>query len=163
MARRSPSPLGLQFLRLLFIVGPIVVFCVLWIIFFVRIWRAGDGPAPNLSATGLYVTSVVGGVLGTFFSVSLGIQRKDPHADVRKLRPGRTLLGLEPGTSNIGTHIATLAVWVYAGVSSFALLTVLVHEVQSPKPVKAMASAFASLVFAMFAAALAPGQDRSSA
>jgi len=151
-------PKGAAVLRLAMIVGPIGTYAVLWTIFFWKIWHAGNGPAPKLSTTAIYASSVIGGVLGTFFAATFGIQRENAQIDARKFRAGVTLLGYDPGIANAGTFIASLAVWVYAVVGSWALLTVLVHQVQSPKPLKAMATAFASLVFAMFAAALAPGQ-----
>lgn len=151
-------PQGAASVRLLAVVGPMVVYVVLWTTFFWPIWDAGNGPAPKLSGTAVYVVSLIGGVLGTFFAAVFGIQRKGDN-DVRKFRGGVTLLGYETGHSNVGTVIASLAVWVYALVGSWALLTVLVHEAQSPKPLKAMATAFASLIFAMFATALVPGQN----
>jgi hypothetical protein len=153
--------LGVTFLRLALVVGAIGVYVGLWVWFFVRIWEtSGNGPV-SLSSKAVYATSALGGVLGTFFAVSLGIQRKDAQrqADQRRLHLGPTMLGLDASsTSRVPPAIATLAVWAYALVGAWALLTVLIYSNQSGKAVTAMASAFASLVFGLFAGVLTPTQ-----
>jgi hypothetical protein len=150
---------GVPALKALLLWGAFGTYAGIWIWFFVEIWNASNGSAPHLNAQAIYAVSVLGGTLGTFFSVALGIERKDSRTDVTELRPGATLLQVEPGTKTVGTALATAAVWGYALIGTFALVTVLVHPGESPAQVKALASAFGAVVVALFAAAFAPGQE----
>ena len=138
--------------------GAIGAYGVLWGIAFWKIWDAGNGPAPNISHTILYVIGVIGGILATAFAGALGIERRDPHRDLRTLRFGSTVLGTTPAHKGKATATATLAVWLYAAIGAWGLLTVLVHQVQSPPEVKTAAAAFATAVSGLVAGSLTPGE-----
>jgi len=163
-ARRSlllvAQPQGTVFFNLLAIWGALAVYLVLWITFYVPIWQAGSGgPDQHLSSTAVYVASLLGAVLAGFFGNAVGIQRKDPSANSRSLRPGATLVRADPAAPPGLAAFATAAFWVYAAIGAGSLLTVLLYQVQSPHEVKALASAFAGIVLILFTAALAPGGD----
>ena len=154
-------PQGVPALKATLLAGAVGTYAGLWVWFFIDIWKATNG-APNLSSQAVYAVSVLGGILGTFFGVALGIQRKDGTrgADTNKLQLGRTLLQLdpEPKQRRLDSALATLAVWVYAVMGAFALLTILVHPGETPSSVSTMGAAFGTLVVALFAGAFAPGQ-----
>jgi hypothetical protein len=161
--REAEAPLGASYFDLLAIWGALAVYLVLWITFYVPIWQAGsDGPEQKLSPTAPYVASVLGAVLAGFFGNAVGIQRKDPSADSRRLRPGATLVRANAQSPPTRAAFATAAFWVYGAVGAWSLLTVLLYQVQSPQEVKALASAFAGVVLTLFTAALAPGGGRSN-
>lgn len=153
-----PAPEGVQYFNLLAIWGALAVYLALWITFYVPIWEAGSGgPAQKLSSTAVYVASVLGAVLAGFFGNAVGVQRKDPKADSRELRPGATLVKADAANPPKKAAFGTAAFWVYGLVGGWSLLTVLLYQVQSPHEVKALASAFAGIVVSLFTAALAPG------
>ena len=143
---------------MLLVVGAILTYLALWVIVFWKIWDAGDGPAPNISNTMLYVIGVLGGIMATTFAAALGIERKDPDRDPRALRFGATLAGATPNKRSKASATATLAVWLYALIGVWGLLTVLVHQVQSPSDVKTVAAAFATAVTGLVAGSLTPGE-----
>ena len=156
------QPRGTVAFSVLAIWGALIVYLVLWITFYVPIWQAGsDGPEQHLSSTAVYVASVLGAILGGFFGNAIGIQRKDPKANARALRPGATLVRANPTEPPGMAAFATAAFWVYGAVGAWSLLTVLLYQVQSPHEVKALASAFAAIVVTLFTAALAPGGGRT--
>jgi hypothetical protein len=142
-------PRGVGAIRLLFLVGGLVAFAGLYIYFFVEIWTVDGKKPPAIDKQLVYVASVLGGVLGTFFAVALGIQRKDPDTDHTKLSLGPTLLG----TTGRGTAIATAALWIYFGVGLGAGVTAIFRSVQSPDSIKALASVFGGYGLAVFSAA----------
>jgi hypothetical protein len=148
-------------LRLLLVVGALATYAVLWGIVFWKIWDAGDGPAPDISRTVLYVIGVLGGILATSFAAALGIERRDPNRDPRTLALGATVIGTTPAQKGKATATATLAVWMYAVIGAWAALTVLVHQVQSPSDVKTAAAAFATAVAGLLAGSLTPGETRA--
>lgn len=153
--------MGVWIVRFALLWGAVGTFVALWGWFFWVIWTA-DGAA-ELSAKAVYVASALGGVLGTFFAVALGIQRKDVTKDVRELRVGETLLGTpDTARKGIGEALATFALIAYAAVGVGALATVLFRSEQSPDSVETVATAFGGLVLVLFTAALAPGQERGA-
>jgi FtsH-binding integral membrane protein len=155
------APRGVSYFNLLAIWGALGVFLALWITFYWPIWQAGTGGTQqHLSATAVYVASALGAVLGGFFGTAVGVQRRDPQADVNKLRPGSTIVKANAENPPAAAAFATAAFWVYAVVGGWSLLTVLLFQVQSPPEVKAMASGFAGIILALFTAALSPGQTR---
>jgi len=154
----QPGAAGVPLLRLLIVVGAIATYGVLWGIVFWKIWDAGDGPAPDISRTVLYVIGVLGGILATSFATALGIERRDPNRDPRTLALGSTVIGTTPEHRGKATATATLAVWVYAAIGAWGLLTVLVHQDQSPSDVKTAAAAFATAVTGLVAGSLTPGE-----
>ncbi len=156
------QPRGTVLFSVLAIWGALIVYLVLWITFYVPIWQAGSGgPEQHLSSTAVYVASVIGAILAGFFGNAIGIQRKDPKANARSLRPGATLVRTNPADPPGMAAFATAAFWVYGAVGAFSLLTVLLYQVQSPHEVKALASTFAGIVATLFTAALAPGGGRT--
>ena len=160
---KAEAPLGVSYFNLLAIWGALAVYVILWITFYVPIWQAGSsGPEQKLSSTAVYVASVLGAVLAGFFGNAVGIQRKDPNADSRRLRPGATLVRANPKNPPGRAAFATAAFWIYGAVGAWSLLTVLLYQVQSPHEVKALASAFAGIVVTLFTAALAPGGESSN-
>ena len=149
---------GVGLLRLLLVLGTIATYGVLWVIVFWKVWDAGDGPAPNISSTLLYVIGVIGGILATAFAAALGIERNDPKRDPRKLAFGATVIGATPqAKKSKAITSATLAVWLYAVIGAWAGLTVLVHQVQSPSDVKTAAAAFGTVVVGLVTGSLTPG------
>ena len=146
-----------ELLRLLLVVGTLVTYVVLWSIVFWKVWDAGGGSAPRISHTILYVIGVLGGILAIAFAAALGIERHDPNRDPRGLAIGSTVLGRTPAQEGRATATVTAAVWLYALIGAWGLLTVLVHQVQSPAEVKTAAAAFATAVAALFAGAITPG------
>jgi hypothetical protein len=156
-------PLGASYFNLLAIWGGLALYLVLWITFYIPIWEAGsDGPEQRLSPTAVYGASLIGAVLAGFFGNAVGIQRKDPRADSRRLRPGVTLVRANAASPPPRAAFATAAFWVYGAVGAWSLLTVLLYQRQSPPEVKALAAAFGGIVLALFTAALAPGGEKTS-
>lgn len=153
----EPGDAGVTVLRLLLVVGALATYGILWGIVFWKIWDAGGGTAPTISRTVLYVIGVLGGVLGTSFAAALGIERQDPDRDPRKLAFGSTVIGTTPAHRGKATATATLAIWLYAVIGAWGLLTVLVHQAQSPSGVKTAAAAFATAVTGLVAGSLTPG------
>jgi len=157
------APLGASYFNLLAIWGGLAVYLALWITFYIPIWEAGsDGPRQKLSPTAVYIASLLGAVLAGFFGNAVGIQRKDPSADSRRLRPGVTLVRANAASPPSRAAFATAAFWVYSAVGMWSLLTVLLYQRQSPHEVKALAAAFGGIVLALFTAALAPGGEQAS-
>lgn len=154
------SVAGVGLLRLLLVLGTLVTYGVLWIIVFWKVWDAGNGPAPTISTTLLYVLGIIGGILATAFAAALGIERKDPTRDPRKLAFGSTVVGTTPDQRGKATAAATVAVWLYAIIGAWAGLTVLVHQVQSPADVKAIAAAFGTTVVGLVTGSLTPGNTQ---
>jgi hypothetical protein len=115
-------PRGVGAIRFLFLVGGLAVFAGLYIYFIVKIWQASAGKPPNFDNQLVYVASALGGVLGTFFAVALGVQRQDPQVDHSKLQLGTTLL---QKIGAVGAALATSALWVYAAVGAAAGITVI--------------------------------------
>ncbi len=68
------------------------------------------------------------------------------------------MIGTTPEHRGKATATATLAVWVYAAIGAWGLLTVLVHQDQSPSDVKTAAAAFATAVTGLVAGSLTPGE-----
>jgi hypothetical protein len=142
-------PKGSATLRFLFLVGGLVAFAVLYAYFIYEIWTASDNTTPDLDKQLVYMASALGGVLGTFFAVALGIQRKDPNVDQRDLKLGSTLLG----TTGPSEALATAALWLYAAVGLAAGVTAILKSVESPDAIKALAAVFGGYGFAVFSAA----------
>jgi hypothetical protein len=145
-------------LRLLVLWGTLGAYLALWAWFFWVVWTTDSQPA-DLSPKALYAASSLGGILGSFFAVSLGIQRQDVHIDASELRLGRTLLGTPYGGEGRADAFATAGVYAYAIVGVAALVTVLFRSEQSPESLETMATVFGGLVLTLFASAFAPGQQ----
>jgi hypothetical protein len=151
-------PDGIKLLKFLILWGAVLLFLGLWIWFFWDIWTNDATPVP-LNQKALYVASTIGGILGTFFAVAMGVERKDPEKNASRLAPGPTLLGT-PGSAQNGItdNLATAAVWAYALVGVGAIVTVFIRSAQSPGAVETLASAFGGFLLAIVTAAFAPGQ-----
>ena len=148
----------MKLLRFVILWGAVLLFIALWGWFFYDIWTNDDEPF-DLDATALYVASALGGILGTFFGVSMGIERKDPNKDASRVAPGSTLLGTPtPYDRGVTDSLATAAVWGYALVGLGAIATVLVHSPRTPESVETLATTFGGFLLAIVTAAFAPGQ-----
>jgi hypothetical protein len=151
-------PSGIKLLRLLILWGAVGVFVGLWMWFFGVIWT-DDAEPVELDQSALYVASAIGGLLGTFFGVSMGVERRDPDKDASQLAPGSTLLGTpDPREKGVSDSLTTAAVWAYALVGLVAIVTVFVRSEQAPGAVETLATTFAGFLLAIVAAAFAPGQ-----
>src|SRR5262249_8102211 len=112
-------------------------------------------------AAAIYAGSAIGGTLSGFFAFTLGIR-------VGTTQPGSSST-TQPGTVTSPPQIAlgitiasgsrpevaftlltTLAIWSYAAIGAAAIVTVFFKSGSSPESVKAVASAFVGLVFALF-------------
>jgi hypothetical protein len=157
--RLALVPDGIKLLRFVFLWGAVVLFLGLWVWFFVDIWTKDDEPV-DLDQKALYLAAGLGGILGTFFGVSMGVERKDPDKDARKVAPGSTLLGTStPAEKGVTDSLATFAVWVYALVGLGAIVTVFVHSPRAPGAVETLATTFGGFLLAIVTAAFAPGQE----
>lgn len=134
----------------------VTAFFVGWIWIFIRISRA-DGKPPKFDRDVLYGISVIGGVLGTFFAVSMGVQRKDPNTDARKLQIGKTLVAGEDTTA-LSARLATWTLYGYAAVGILAIIFSKWKSLESPDLIKGQAATFAGYIAALVTAAFAPGQ-----
>lgn len=151
-------PDGIKLLRFVFLWGAVLLFVILWLWFFAEIWTNDDEPV-DLDQKALYLASALGGILGTFFGVSMGIERKDPDKDARRAAPGSTLLGTPtPSERGLTDSLATVAVWAYALVGVGAITTVFVHSPRASGAVETLATTFGGFLLAIVAAAFAPGQ-----
>lgn len=152
-----PVPDGIKLLRFLILWGAVLLFVGLWVWFFRDIWT-DDAKPVQLNQKALYVASTIGGILGTFFGVSMGVERRDPKKDARRIAPGTTLLGTPITEKGVTDSLATAAVWAYALVGLAAVVTVFVRSGQCPGAVETLATAFGGFLLAIVAAAFAPGQ-----
>jgi hypothetical protein len=140
--------LSIDALKLAFLVGGIAVFAALYSWFFESIWAAHGSP-PHLNSQAVYLASLLAGALGTAFAVAVGIQRKDPATNEKKLALGSTLLA-----SGWGQVLANAGVWVYALVGVTSLVTVFWNQAESPASIKAFAAAFIGYAVSVFTSAL---------
>jgi hypothetical protein len=134
------------------LIGCLLVFAGLYVYFIIKVWTADGDQVPDLDNQLIYAASALGGILGTFFAVSLGIQRNDPSTDQSKLHLGPTLVGVDAGLAPI---LATVALWTYAAVGVAAGATAIFQAAQTPDPIKAIAATFGGYALAVFGAAFA--------
>jgi hypothetical protein len=157
---RLGAPIGVQ--ALLFSILFLCLFAYLGIWGFVvaRIWQSGDGAA-DVSSFAIYAGSALGGTLSGFFAFVLGIRKSQTAANPVSAAespasptPPQVALGItiDPGSRAQIAYslLTTLAIWSYAVVGVAALATVFFRSGSSPDSVKAVASAFIGLVFALF-------------
>jgi hypothetical protein len=144
------APRGVAAMRLLFVVGGLLGFVGLYTYFLIEIWTTDAKSPPGLDKQLVYAASVLVGILGAFFAVALGIQRKDPTVDQTRLRLGTTLVGTKEGP---GVALATAALWFFFLVGLASVITVIFKSVQAPDSIKALASTFAGYGVAIFGAA----------
>jgi len=154
-------PDGVKLLRFAILWGAVALFVALWIWFFSEIWTEDSEPV-RLNQKALYVASAIGGILGTFFGVSMGVERRDPNKNASQLAPGSTLLGSTPNERGVTDTIATAAVWAYALVGVAAIVTVFARSAQAPGAVETLATVFVGFLIAILAAAFAPGQTTTN-
>jgi hypothetical protein len=147
---------GAKGLRFVLLWVAVLFFVGCWVWFFWEIWTKDAHPV-TLNARALYLSSAVGGVLGTVFALAMGTERTDPDK-TNNLRPGATLIG-NPGDDKEWTdHLASWAAFAYAAVGIGAIVTWVVRSAQSPPAVEALSSVFAGFLVAALGSALAPGQ-----
>jgi hypothetical protein len=147
---------GVKGLRFVLLWAGVLFFVGCWVWFFWEIWTKDAHPVA-LNARALYLSSAVGGVLGTFFALAMGIDRNAPDK-TNNLRPGATLIGNPGNDSQITDYFATAAVYAYAAVGIGSIVTWIVRSAQSPPAVAALASVFAGFLVAAIGAALMPDQ-----
>jgi hypothetical protein len=141
---------AVRLIRSSFIVVGLLAFVGLYVYFFIEIWGVDGNVPPDLDKQLVYAASLVGGVLGTFFAIALGVQRKDPDTDQKKLNLGPTLVG-EGG--KVSVILANTALILYTLVGVAAVVTAFAKSTQSPDAIKALAATFGGYAFAVFAGA----------
>ncbi|HST16333.1 MAG TPA: hypothetical protein VLK36_01600 [Gaiellaceae bacterium] len=148
---------GIRWLRFGFAVAAVLSFVGCWVWFFWQIWTQ-DGHPVTLNDRLLYFSSAIGGVLGTFFAVEMGI-RQDTGQDssrIATLPTGAALVGRK-WDSRVVVWFAVAAVYAYAAIGLFALVTWAFRSAQSPPAVEALASVFLGFFVAIAGAGLMPG------
>jgi hypothetical protein len=137
----------------------LLVYLAVWSWVVYQIW---DGDT-DINSFAIYVGSALGGTLSGFFAFTLGIRKTattpgagaaDPTASGQMNTPAQMALGITISRGSPDeiafTLLTTLAIWAYAAVGAAALATVFFRAGSSPESVKAVASAFVGLVFALF-------------
>jgi hypothetical protein len=150
-------PKGVNAIKLFLLLGGLLAFVGLYGYFIVDIWGASGKKPPKIDKQLVYIASALGGVLGTFFAVALGVQRKDPATDASSLKLGPTLVG---ESKTVSDGLATAALWAYTIVGIVAAGTALIKTVQTPDAIKAVAATFGGYALAVFSAAFAPPQQQ---
>jgi hypothetical protein len=148
------NPRVLRVVVAVMLFGGVAAFVGLFGYFFWDIWQARLAhpirqKPPKLDKDLLYVASLIGGILGTYFAVVLGVQKRDPNIDEKKLRLGSAIL---PG-HRLAEALGTFAFLVYFVVGTWSLLTFAICKVQSPDIIKTDASAFGGYILALLGAA----------
>lgn len=135
-------------------VGGILLYVVLYFSFLKEVVDAPDGEPPNLTNADVQLASGIGGILGAMFAVALGIQRRDPAVNEKRLSVGSTLT---PGA----TWVSNVAVLVYFVVGIAILAVTQTNGAETPQEIKAAATVFAGYLGAIFTAVISgPGQTR---
>jgi len=156
---RSGKPLGINALLFTILFVTLLAYLAIWGLVMWQIW---DGDATDVNAAAIYAGSALGGTLSGFFAFTLGIRKSvGSSPDPLPNQPAGTLasppqmaLGLTISSGSVDevafTVLTTLAIWSYALVGGAAIVTVFFQSGSSPESVKAVASAFVGLVFALF-------------
>src|SRR3954471_21961158 len=132
-------PKGTNAMRFVLLIGGLLAFVGLYGYFIYEIWDAAGKKPPKLDKQLVYIASALGGILGTFFAVALGVQRKDSDINQQELKLGPTLVGESKQVSDV---LATAALWAYFAVGVAAGATALLKTVQTPDSIKAIAATF---------------------
>jgi hypothetical protein len=156
MNLRSGKPLGINSLLFSILFFTLLVYLAIW---GWVIWQIWDGDTADINASAIYAGSALGGTLSGFFAFTLGIRKSvatqpDPSPSDTVTSPPQMALGITIASGSreevAFTLLTTLAIWSYALVGGAAIVTVFFRSGSSPESVKAVASAFVGLVFALF-------------
>jgi hypothetical protein len=149
--------LGIQPLLFIILFLTLFAYLAIWTWVVVQIWQSDPDAVPDVNSFAIYAGSALGGTLSGFFAFTLGIQRSmqaTASAEQQPISPPQMALGLTIARGSRAdvafTLLTTLAIWFYAAVGVAALATVFFRPGSSPESVKAVASAFIGLVFALF-------------
>ncbi len=151
----SGKPLGINALLFTILFVTLVAYLAIW---GWVIWQIWDGDSADINAAAIYAGSALGGTLSGFFAFTLGIRvgtGPDASAPTGTVSsPTQKALGITVSSGSREevalTLVTTLAIWSYAAVGGAAIVTVFFKSGSSPESVKAVASAFVGLVFALF-------------
>ncbi len=118
------------------------------------ILEASDGKPSNLNHSDVQLASAIGGALGAAFAVALGIQRRDPTVNEKRLQVGKTLTPRAEWAS-------TLSVLVYFAVGSRDRCRLAHNDAETPQEIQATGTLFAGYLASIFTAVLSgPGQTQ---
>jgi hypothetical protein len=151
-----PPPVDKNVVRIAVLVllfAGVGAFLGLFSYFFYEIWDARFMNPPAKKATKLdkdlvYAASLIGGILGTYFAVVIGVQKRDPATNEKKLKVGKAIV---PG-KRVLEALGTFAFLAYLAVGAWALLTFAVCKVQSPDTIKTVAATFGGYIVALMGA-----------
>jgi hypothetical protein len=158
MNLRSGKPLGINTLLFTILFVTLLAYLAIW---GWVIWQIWDGDSTDINAAAIYAGSAIGGTLSGFFAFTLGIRVGTAQPSATTSAPTGTVtsppqmaLGITISSGSreeiAFTLLTTLAIWSYAAVGGAAIVTVFFKSGSSPESVKAVASAFVGLVFALF-------------
>lgn len=141
-------------IRYLVFVGGVLVYAYLYFTFLREIIQAGPGRPPDLENSNVQLANGIGGLLGAAFAVAMGIQRKDPTVNERRLDLGATI-------TPEAKWVSTVSVLVYFVVGAVTLYVSRAHGAETPQEIQATATVFAGYVGAIFIGAVTgPGQTQ---
>ena len=159
MNLRSGKPLGINTLLFTILFVTLLAYLAIWGWVIWQIWN-GDSTDINSTSAAIYAGSAIGGTLSGFFAFTLGIRVGTAQPGAAAAAPTGTVtsptqialgITISSGSEKIAfTLLTTLAIWSYAAVGGAAIATVFFKSGSSPESVKAVASAFVGLVFALF-------------
>jgi RsiW-degrading membrane proteinase PrsW (M82 family) len=153
---RSGTPLGINALLFTILFVTLLAYLAIWSWV---IWQIWTDDATEINSAAIYAGSALGGTLSGFFAFTLGIRKTAAATQPAQLAgtvntPPQMALGITIASGSreeiAFTLITTLAIWSYAIVGAAAIATVFFRSGSSPESVKAIASAFIGLVFALF-------------
>jgi hypothetical protein len=155
---RAGKPLGINALLFTILFVTLLAYLAIWSWV---IWQIWDGDSASINSAAIYAGSALGGTLSGFFAFTLGIRVGTSQPGAPPAAPAGTVssppqmaLGITISSGSreevAFTLLTTLAIWSYAAVGGAAIVTVFFKSGSSPESVKAVASAFVGLVFALF-------------
>jgi hypothetical protein len=143
----------------LMLFGGVAFFLAAYAYFFWDIWTqkfANVPHLPNFDPDLVYAVGLVGGILGTYFAVAIGIQRTDA-SDKQPLGLGDSLL-----KAHVAELLGTIAVVAYFLVGVWSLVTVWFCKEQSPDTIKAFASIFGGYFITLFSGVFLGTRDTTA-
>jgi hypothetical protein len=130
--------------------GGVAFFLAAYAYFFWDIWTlrfADKLQFPTFDPDLVYAAGLVGGILGTYFAVQIGVQKSDTADD------GRVGLGDSLLSRHTAELLGTIAVVAYFLVGVWSLVTVWFCRDQSPEAIKALAAVFGGYFILLFSKA----------
>lgn len=145
---------GTEAIRYIVLIGGLVLYVYLYATFLKDVWDGPAGKPVDLDNQDVQIATAIGGALAALFAVALGIQRKDPTENEKKVHVGKTITPERP-------LVGTICVWVYFFVGAATLYVVWRRDTQAPQEIKTAATVFAGYVLSIFVAAVSrPGQTQ---